>query len=70
MRRDWCRLSSTMGRVILEKVLGGGGEERLGEEQLVDWIHEYLPGAAAPAARPAPHFGRTICDSSLAVVGH
>ncbi|CAD7959821.1 unnamed protein product [Amoebophrya sp. A120] len=38
VRRDWCKLSSDMGKEILEKILGG----EYSEDGIVDWIHEYL----------------------------
>lgn len=38
VRRDWCKLSSHMGKEILEEVLGG----RFTDDALVEWIHEYL----------------------------
>jgi len=38
VRRDWCKLSSEMGKEILDRILGG----EFSEDGIVEWIHEFL----------------------------
>ncbi|CAD7939831.1 unnamed protein product [Amoebophrya sp. A25] len=66
VRRDWCRLSSDMGKEILDKVLGG----ELADDAVVEWIHEYLKETRKKIDKDELYLASFLITKSISKMPH